>query len=514
MSALTNRVKYVTCKLWDATGDNFVFPEIGDPNFKVVELESKPNVGLAFSGGGTRSAACSLGQLRGLNELGLLKNVRYNSCVSGGAWTCLPFTYLNGGRTDDMFLGQVIPPEDITLENLKLTDHTSFAHLISNSIIIDDFLKNALRFAGDETYSRALGDVFLKPLGIDSLQRAFSFNQGSVAKLIALNSRLTPDDFYTVRAGRPFLIVGATLLRMDNPLPLPQKIHYETTPLYVGTSVLHKTAGSRGLNIGGGYIEPLGFDSDEPADPPNNSQVVTVRLGAARHLYTLADVVGTTGAAPAEVLETLGLDWLGFPEFRHWSIPDADKSRAIEYTFGDGGLLENLGVMPLLKRRVERIIVFVNTKAKLKGMGKGEINDSIPPLFGQTPDFKLNHVFPKAKYQELVDKLLVAKNAGSTVMHKDRYQVRDAPHYGIKGGWEVEVLWLYNERVAEWENRLPTRVRQKIGTGSLGNFPHYRTFLQNPPAVIDLSATQVNLLAHLSCWNIMENAPIFEQMLT
>ena len=60
-----------------------------------------------------------LGQLRGLNELNLLKNVRYISCVSGGSWASVPFTYLNDNWTDEMFLGQVIPPEDLTVEALK-----------------------------------------------------------------------------------------------------------------------------------------------------------------------------------------------------------------------------------------------------------------------------------------------------------------------------------------------------------------------------------------------------------
>lgn len=516
MPAIGKRTKYVHCKTWDSTQSDFVFPEIGDPQYKVDGLESKPNVGLAFSGGGTRSATCVLGQLRGLNELNLIKNIRYISCVSGGAWTSVPFTYLNDSWTDETFLGQAIPPEDLTMEALRKIDRNSFAHLISNSVIIDNFFKHATRFAGDETYSRAIGDIFLEPLEIDSLKRSFSLNTKSVSMLVENNQRLREEDFYTVRDDRPFLIVGSIILRIDNPEEFDRRIHFETTPLYAGARVLHKKAGSKGLDIGGGYIEPLGFDSDEPNDPPDQSQVVEVRLGASRHLYTLSDVVGTSGAAPAEVLAKYGIDWVGFPEFRHWSVPAADKTHAKEYTFGDGGILENLGIMSLLMRKVERIVVFVNTKAKLKGAGKGEINDSIPPLFGKTPPFNLNHVFPKERYPELVENLLMKKKAGKSVIYKTRYPVRSAPHYGIESDWEVDILWVYNERVKGWEDRLPANIRKKIGTGSLGNFPHYKTFLQNPPKVIDLSAFQVNLLANLHCWNITapENAQLLMEMLT
>jgi hypothetical protein len=399
------------------------------------------------------------------------------------------------------------------MDYLQNTDRNSLAHIIANSVIIDDFLKQALRFAGDETYSRAIGEVFLRPFGIDSLERLFTLNDNSISSILNRNSNMAANDFYTVRPGRPYLIVGSTILRTDNKPPLPDKIHFESTPVYVGARVRHNGAGSNGRPIGGGYIEPFGFDSDEPENSPDQHQIVTVRLGTTRHRYTLSDVIGASGAAPAEVLAKLKLDWLGFPEFKYWPMEMAEQTRAKEYSFGDGGLLENLGVMPLLMRKVERIILFVNTQAKLKGGAKNQINDSIPPLFGQTPDFMTNHVFPSNQYDALVNGLLTAKSKKESVMFRDQYEVKKNTHYGIKGGWTVDVLWVYNERVESWENDLPVKIRRLIGVGSLGNFPHYRTFFQNPPAVIDLSAKQVSMLAHLSCWNILNNPAEFTDIL-
>jgi hypothetical protein len=514
MSLFGERLKTVSCKIWDATRADFDFPERTDPELQVTELESRPNAGLAFSGGGTRSAAATLGQLRGLDELGLLDKVRYLSCVSGGSWTCVPFTYLPDSWTDETFLGQVIPPRDVTLEYLQKTDRNSFAHCIANSVVIDDFVKQAARFAGDETYSRALGDTFLFSFGLDSLQRFFSLDQKSVSAILERNPNMTQDDFYQVRPGRPYLIVNSIILRTGNEPPTPQRIHFESTPLYAGSRVLHRGAGSSGRDIGGGYIEPFGFDSDEPEDPPNQAQTVRVRLGASRHRYTLSDVIGVSGAAPAEVLAQIGLDWLGFPEFKYWPLVDVGQVRCREYECGDGGILENLGIMPLLMRKVEHIVVFVNTRHKLRGGNIGQISDSIPPLFGQTPGFDVNHVFPKPKYKTLVQGLMAARDSGETVMFQDQYQVLENKHYGIAGGWEAEVLWVYNERVPAWEQKLRAEIRRLIGVGSLGSFPHYRTFFQNPPLVIDLSAKQVALLAHLSCWNVVENEGLFRGVLS
>ena len=511
MSIFSRRLKYVACKVWDATKDDFEFPEIGDPEYKIDHLFERPNTGIAFSGGGTRSASATLGQLRGLNELGLLNRTRYLSCVSGGSWAAAPFVYLPEAWPDETFLGQVVPPENLTIELLNKTDNNSFAHRISDSIILDDFIKNALRFAGDETYSRAIGDIFLKAFDIDSLKRFFSYNDESVSKIINNNKKMGESDFYTINPSRPFMIVNSIILRINNKPPKPTRIPFETTPLYSGVKKFHKDAGSGRRSIGGGYIESFGFDSNEPEKITSNS-IATVRLGGSRHRYTLSDVIGTSGAAPAEVLDKLHLDWIGFPEFKYWSPVNPKKNSAREYEFGDGGILENIGLMPLLMRKVKKIILFVNTKAKLKGAGKGEINDSIPPLFGKTPGFEDNIVFPEDKYEILVQGLLEAKNQGKTVMFRGTFPILQNDHYGIVGGWDADILWVYNERVGEWEDKLPPEIRAEIGHGSLGNFPHYRTFFQNPPAVIDLSKKQVNMLANLSCWNIVSNSADFEGM--
>jgi hypothetical protein len=513
MSIFGNRLKHVTCKMWDATQPGFAFPEIGDPELAVPELMDRPSLGLAFSGGGTRSASATLGQLRGLMHIGLLDKVRYCSCVSGSSFVTVPFTYLPNSWPDKTFLGPVIPPEDLTLDHLQKTDRNSCAHAIANSILIDDFLKHMVRLAGDETIARALGDVFLAPFGLDARRHFFSLDQKAVDVILSHNPQMRVSDFYQVRSGRPFLIANSLILRPENSSPQPVRIPFETTPLYAGARPLFLGAGSDGRNIGGGYVEPFGYDSDAPDNPPDASSRVRVRLGTTRHRYTLSDVIASTCAAPAETLAQAGLNFVGFPEFKHWPLVAIGEVSAKEYEIGDGGILENLGVTPLLARKVENIIAFINTKDELTGSGIGLINTSIPPLFGQTLGFQTNHVFPAAQYEKLVDGLLAAKKAGGTVMFRDRYEVIENVHFGIEGGWGVNVLWVYNERVSAWEQKLPAEIRRLIGAGSLANFPHYCTFFQNPPAVTDLSAKQTQMLAHLSCWNVVNNAEVFYSML-
>src|SRR5262245_12168821 len=58
-----------------------------------AQVADRKDFGVAFSGGGTRSAAAAVGQLRGLIQNDWLDSVRYITGVSGGSWAAVPFTY-------------------------------------------------------------------------------------------------------------------------------------------------------------------------------------------------------------------------------------------------------------------------------------------------------------------------------------------------------------------------------------------------------------------------------------
>ena len=53
MSIFHSRLKYVTCKTWD-TVSNPGFPELGDQGLSVDHIKDRPEIGVAFSGGGSR----------------------------------------------------------------------------------------------------------------------------------------------------------------------------------------------------------------------------------------------------------------------------------------------------------------------------------------------------------------------------------------------------------------------------------------------------------------------------
>ncbi|MFQ5534487.1 MAG: hypothetical protein ACE5EM_06665 [Sphingomonadales bacterium] len=519
-----HRLRFVKTRVWNTEDNPGHFPELDDhAGLKVPWLtEERRKFGVAFSGGGTRSASATLGQLRGLKHAGLLDQVGYISAVSGGSWAATPFTYLPDNFDEDTFLGVARNPEELEPDDFDDAPSGSLVRAIADSVITDDFLIEAAKLSGDETYSRAVGNIFLKPFGLDEIDRFFTFHEGARDAAVEGNSRaddgryfLSPDDFYLAREGRPYLVLGGTILRLDNSGDSRQKIQCEYTPLYTGVRKLFPTAGRRRTPIGGGYVESFAYDSKNPRERWGNQRWL-VKLGRRRHRLTLSDIIGSSGAAPEGKLARIGLNFIGFPEFEHWPIHDISGIDEEEYGHGDGGLLENLGLMPLLARKVENIILFVNTLAPFDPGNpdpKKHFADSIAPLFNPVPDhddpssgndFAVNVVFENGtdRLHDLIEGLRQRQAAGQALIHCDTYDVKDNDHYKI-ANYQARICWIYNENADQWRSALNPQVRSLLEEAEFARFPHYRTFFENPPSVIDLSRRQVNALAHLSCWGVV-----------
>lgn len=396
--------------------------------------------------------------------MGLLDRVRYISAVSGGSWAATPFTYLPDSISDETFLGLQIKPDILTDSELEHAPIGSLARAIVNSTIVDDFLKNATKLRGDETYTRSVGDIFLKPFDLHDSEKFFTWNRNTRDAVLSNNSvsidqerYLKPEDFYLARSGHPYLIVGATLLHDHRVIPM------EITPLYLGIREHLRDQGENGADIGGCYIESFAYDckfnAEDIGTSPLRVKFWTSSLipKGKRYFFTLSDILGTSGAAPVETLDKKEIKNVGFPEFRNWSIHSLEKGDE-EYIHGDGGHADNLGIMPILARGVRNIIVCVNSKRpfQLTGHDAAKRYDSrFAPLFGFTgtpsldelpgaPTHESNHVFDGDKLPELLKGLQRGQDQGKTLIHMDTYDVRENKRFGIRPYSGVQIVWIYN----------------------------------------------------------------------
>jgi hypothetical protein len=73
----------------------------------------------------------------------------------------------------------------------------------------------------------------------------------------------------------------------------------------------------------------------------------------------------------------------------------------------------------------------------------------------------------------------------------------DNPWFGVKGGKKVRVLWVYNGNFKKWYEQLTPGAQNVVS--DIDNFPYYDTVTQT-----QLSKEQVNALASLTSWNVVE----------
>jgi len=509
--------RHVKAKIWKYS-KGFKFPEE-----EYIDSKKK-NIGLAFSGGGNRSASLTIGYLRALHHLNLMKDVKYISGVSGGSWAITPYTYHIDSISDNTFLDEFKEPEELTLDDIKQAQKRSFITTISHTKLLDDLLRHI--FNGDKIFSRILADVYLKPYLIDDSSKFFSYNKKSVEAIISRegNEELRVDDFFLSNKNKPFLIVGGIITRSF--MSSIHRFPFEMTPLYVGVPPYFKNKGSHGrFDIGGGYVEPFGFDSDSPDNGIEKDDLVSVRIKKKKRIFSLADMMATSGAALAEHLDKWLID-VGFPEYDYWSPRNPQKAK--EYDFADGGLMDNSGIMPLLRRKVEKVIVFVNGTSDLVSEDKKtneKVSSMVKALFVKTDNhwgmknYDLNVVLKEddktgmESYEELRDEFISLNKQNKPAVVKKKYKTLRNKAFDIEAGHEVEVLWVHNAFVKQWYDKIKdTDLQEYINSQRTEklNFPNYPTFATNNIKIIDLDVEQVHIMAHHASYVINSMKNVFK----
>ncbi len=575
--ALSACATEVHTRIWESAKSNG-YPEHYDKHLKEFlhsNITSQRNLrfGIAFSGGGTRSASATLGQIRALYQLGIMQKADYVSAVSGGGWTVVPFIYRPRNIKGENFFDEYVTPRKITTKNLRCNKKNSMGDAIANTKF--NFFSNNIYYMGvvgrhDEIYARYLGNLFLKPFGLKCgfKTRFFTWTKEYWKKNIKEDHpNLSEDDFLFVHDMRPYLIVNTTLMpfRSGNSryfLPL------EITPAYVGVPIDAKliireenedneeqSKSNKTIELGG-YIEPMAYDSRPPLNPDTQHKN-TVIIESWSKRFTLSDVLASTGAAPQQTLHKTGIlkpitTNLGMPEFRYWGVKTKDVNNYFEYPHGDGGHLDNLGLLPLLARKVERILVFINTPTKYgykKGRNKPSIDSGLVSLFNLKNNSNYskvfrrhphNIVFSENAFNRLIqgfDKKLEDHNGepnrnipNSPLVYCDTYSIVENKRFNVtrtydfkekktnhdKGVYAPKICWVYLSNAKAWleeiekntdiDNEIKYSILNK--KGEFRHFPHYWTFANDLPklTVIDKSHAQVNLLSNLTHWVVKMTA--------
>jgi hypothetical protein len=501
------------------------------------EPDLPPNaVGVAMSGGGSRSLTCAMGQYRALKYLGVLDRVAVISSVSGGTWASASFVYLPSTFEDEAFLGPVTAdPGSLTVAGLKTVAQdclgTAATRMHWHSIIEALFhLKSKYGYANDDLWQGLIGErIFqlwnLWEVGSDGLPlNYYTGNSEVVQNTITPNNPLLTAPQFTLqqKPGRPLLIMNASIFSNQD-MAGARLLPFESTPYGIGVRQTFPGIGPGEREIGGGLIQPFAMGSPTVDSVAGNS----AKVAPPRRPFSLVDMAAISSASFAQTVQDKVPDLDGLiPRYPYWPVADPVQREELLCWFADGGSLEDTGICSLLARGVTRIISFVNSQTPLQASPGAPItvDSSVQLLFGiepdtssksltesyvasapnATPDFV--QVFESPRYQELVDALTSANiTNGGPAMFKQTLNVLTNANFDIPGGHQVQVLWVYNTAVPNWIKLLTPDVQSVVN--ALAHFPNYLTFKQR-----GFDPIEMNALAELSFWNLVSNAEMVQSM--
>jgi hypothetical protein len=251
-----------------------------------------------------------------------------------------------------------------------------------------------------------------------------------------------------------------------------------------------------------------------------------------------ADLIAAVVKAGAETFLDVEASKV-IPLYNYWPLGKVNCGSAnTTYGFSDGGDFDNIGILGMLAQTdANCILVFVNTDTPLsKDSTSGEVivSSDLPLLFGyqstmvngqyvsfggMSPSQPMSYVqaFSDANgaFAALCEGLYDASCGGSslgtaTASFLQTLTTVANPVANIEAGRQVTVLWVYNNRVNNWQNAIAdagiqsdlSQGQQAAPAGPLANFPCYLTGPQ-----LYLEPEAVNMLAQLSAWNVQELRP-------
>ena len=251
--------------------------------------------GICLSGGGTRALSAGMGQLRGLNQLGLIPHIDYISCVSGGAWLSSAYTYYRKGASDDaQFLGPQVAPKDTTFQWLGQLDEGCIGFTATQSLtaalaVTTGLLELHIIPSSHLIWIDSVAILVLAPYGLYDVinPHFYSLDATRVQDIVSRNTEIDAGDFFTVRQPtngdpqRPYLVVNACIASPADITPpfegAETLVGIEYTPLYVGVQAPLQTfefpdskGGSEAVQIGGGVVEPFAYDGEGPSSAPTS----------------------------------------------------------------------------------------------------------------------------------------------------------------------------------------------------------------------------------------------------
>jgi len=515
------------------------------PEKRCLGFVTKPDVAVGFSGGGIRGYLCVIGFLAGLRDLNLLEKIKYLGGVSGSSWAVVAFTYSQLEVDDSILLGELNCPQELTIK--KLNEMHPKCMRASASRPVTELLDEHYLPEADNDFSAAwrntVSDTFLRPVGIKP-HRYFSYTNDHIKEIKARNPSLAKSKFYLPsNISRPFPIIGASLVGPNQVMPPDDSFltvnrepfyFIEITPLYIGNffskQITYNFGHGEDMILVGGVVEPIAYDKKfSPASKPlkglrKGQQEGILTIPKPSESLDLKDCIAMSSYATETVINpNFVMKDEGALSCNFWSCLSTHPISS-DMLVADGRYTQAIPLISFLQRRVENIILFIESEIPLKSSKEwnvdedptadNKIDKSFASYFGIFPkegkgkvNLEKNQVFLPNDFINVVKGLQEAQEKGEPMMYCTELLTVENTWWGIPAGVLSNVLFSYLGDIKIWEDQLPNETQNQLrGKDEFSEFPFY------PENLSGISTKNSNLLCNMVGWSVTRNKKLFEKI--
>jgi len=269
----------------------------------------------------------------------------------------------------------------------------------------------------------------------------------------------------------------------------------EHTPLYVGTSPSY--SGQDALpytGIGDNLVDPFIF-SGTPSGPMSSANVSEMEIKPTTSTINAGQLSSWLGIATAYIADFQIRGWADqlpqclvavgekiLPHATIWSPNDVQSNftnvpYAHDAPVGDAGIYDDIGHLPLLRRKIKKMVLFDSSAVHdAENPQKKDREDLcemtfLMAAFGQPGcrPFEKNApgasnskmlrdymtVFEPSEFASFWSKVVANHKAGEPTVYRGTFTVLDNRHWGVVGGWKVEIVWIVALPSKSWRAALP-----------------------------------------------------------
>jgi hypothetical protein len=364
-----------------------------------------------------------------------------------------------------------------------------------------------------------------------------------------------PPVYQACTQDRPYPLLAGTIYAPQDPTFF---YPFEMTPMYVGSPGVYENASSPVGPLGGGFVEAHAWNSRlldggrrafadaqravaeaeatsaaskrRNGTPSSSTPSIDVTTSV-DYFVPLAGQVGVSSAFLAQGFRPSSSplkQLLAVDHFFYWNQLDFAASKNV--LFADGGGTDPLGIYGNLRRGVKALLVLHATFQEPTGAAEEFAlagGYEVASLFGYVPrgatrysgtseraTAEHSQVFEEREWAPLYQELRARFYAGEPpVIRRKALKVLPNAFQAVRGGYQADVVFVFNVRTAGWEERLPVATRLSLergrgnGNSPLGSYPVVPTGLAHAGPGL------TGLLGQQASWTMIHALPVIKAML-